>query len=597
MSNLHLIGAHDCEVFIYWRRFTPGVSNKVWYNDKRIAKENTPIGAKLFTKVITERGGALVTHWIRIREDRGSIPDPAILISWRGFKTRGLYTSYRRGDFTLDAPVSAVLSFPLVLRLTRANLHADEILYQTRSSELRANNGPAMKQAANPVPHDLRKAGRDFRSAQFTVNRLYVHLPGLLAPRRLPTTLPFASPPPLPLDILSGRRIAFRKQDRAPPHHVNNTEFPQLERQLQASIIYSRTSSTYCCGGGRGGSAVGLLASHQVPPGFNPRPGHPRIFASGNRAGRCRWSVGFLRDLPFLPPLHYGTAPYSPQSPSSALKTPMLRAAQISSLTPSKELTLPRTTYTYLISTGKRDGGITARRLSELRVWTMARWASLLLSPVSSCPERKKTLSRARISDNIASDLCEHGSILCGFAPGFPQVGRAGQCQWSAGFLGILLFSTGIAFRHCSVLVLLPPHRLSRPRCQEPPKSLHSPFRYKTIGSPLKVPWKRVDEKKTAHQFSALRVKATRHMVLAAREAANEQTTETRVNTGLWRLAYSSLNSRDSPIPMYSTYESCRTMPLFGGFSQESAVLPALAFRRRSIPIAISLIRLSRPSC
>ncbi|KAJ8880236.1 hypothetical protein PR048_016702 [Dryococelus australis] len=33
--------------------------------------------------------------------------------------------------------------------------------------------------------------------------------------------------------------------------------------------------------------------------------------AIGNRAGRCRWLVGFLGDLPFVPPLHSDTAPYS----------------------------------------------------------------------------------------------------------------------------------------------------------------------------------------------------------------------------------------------------------------------------------------------
>ncbi|KAJ8869063.1 hypothetical protein PR048_030624 [Dryococelus australis] len=45
---------------------------------------------------------------------------------------------------------------------------------------------------------------------------------------------------------------------------------------------------------------------------FNPRPDHSRIFASGNRAGRCCWSAGFIEDLPFPPPLHSGAAPFSP---------------------------------------------------------------------------------------------------------------------------------------------------------------------------------------------------------------------------------------------------------------------------------------------
>ncbi|KAJ8891913.1 hypothetical protein PR048_004472 [Dryococelus australis] len=61
--------------------------------------------------------------------------------------------------------------------------------------------------------------------------------------------------------------------------------------------------------------------------------GSLRIFTCGNRGGQFRWSVGLLRDLPIPPPLHSGSAPYSPHSPSSTLKTSMLRAAEISSLT------------------------------------------------------------------------------------------------------------------------------------------------------------------------------------------------------------------------------------------------------------------------
>ncbi|KAJ8895042.1 hypothetical protein PR048_000366 [Dryococelus australis] len=54
-----------------------------------------------------------------------------------------------------------------------------------------------------------------------------------------------------------------------------------------------------------------------------------------NRIGRCCWSAGFLGDLSFTPHYHTGAAPYSPRSPASALKTLLLRAAQISSLTHS----------------------------------------------------------------------------------------------------------------------------------------------------------------------------------------------------------------------------------------------------------------------
>ncbi|KAJ8877910.1 hypothetical protein PR048_022369 [Dryococelus australis] len=38
VTQLHVIGAHDCEVFPYWRRVTQGVSHKLWSSDKRIAK-------------------------------------------------------------------------------------------------------------------------------------------------------------------------------------------------------------------------------------------------------------------------------------------------------------------------------------------------------------------------------------------------------------------------------------------------------------------------------------------------------------------------------------------------------------------------------
>ncbi|KAJ8869119.1 hypothetical protein PR048_030687, partial [Dryococelus australis] len=94
------------------------------------------------------------------------------------------------------------------------------------------------------------------------------------------------------------------------------------------------------------GAAVAERLARSPPPplflprrtGFNPRPGH-RILASGNRAGRYRWSAGLLGDLPLPTPLHSGAAPYSLPSPSSALKTSVLRAAHISSLVSPLEST------------------------------------------------------------------------------------------------------------------------------------------------------------------------------------------------------------------------------------------------------------------
>ncbi|KAJ8895395.1 hypothetical protein PR048_000727 [Dryococelus australis] len=49
-----------------------------------------------------------------------------------------------------------------------------------------------------------------------------------------------------------------------------------------------------------------------LPRGVQFPGGSLRIFASGNRAGRCRWSAGFLGDFPFSPPFNSSTVPYSP---------------------------------------------------------------------------------------------------------------------------------------------------------------------------------------------------------------------------------------------------------------------------------------------
>ncbi|KAJ8866088.1 hypothetical protein PR048_033612, partial [Dryococelus australis] len=77
--------------------------------------------------------------------------------------------------------------------------------------------------------------------------------------------------------------------------------------------------------------ANSTLASHQGEPGSIPgrATGFSQVgIAPDDTAGRRVYS-GIPR---FPPPLHYGAAPYSLQSPSSALKTSLLRTAPISSL-------------------------------------------------------------------------------------------------------------------------------------------------------------------------------------------------------------------------------------------------------------------------
>ncbi|KAJ8896066.1 hypothetical protein PR048_001408 [Dryococelus australis] len=66
---------------------------------------------------------------------------------------------------------------------------------------------------------------------------------------------------------------------------------------------------------------------------FNPRPGHSRNFACGNRAGRCHWTaVFFPRICSFPRPFIPSAVTYSPQSHPTALETSLLRATQITYL-------------------------------------------------------------------------------------------------------------------------------------------------------------------------------------------------------------------------------------------------------------------------
>ncbi|KAJ8871564.1 hypothetical protein PR048_027890 [Dryococelus australis] len=94
--------------------------------------------------------------------------------------------------------------------------------------------------------------------------------------------------------------------------------------------------------------AASLLASHQGEPGQSQSAVGPLPDTRcGNYAGQCRWSAGFLGDLPFLPPLHIISVLLHTHlyRPSSALKTSLLPAAQISSLAQ------PFRPYTEYIST------------------------------------------------------------------------------------------------------------------------------------------------------------------------------------------------------------------------------------------------------
>ncbi|KAJ8867596.1 hypothetical protein PR048_031398 [Dryococelus australis] len=73
-------------------------------------------------------------------------------------------------------------------------------------------------------------------------------------------------------------------------------------------VVRSRNSKLR----GRGSVVVRLLASHLGEPGSTSGGVAPGF----SHVGHCRWSTGFLGDLPFPPPFLSGAGPHSPQSPS-----------------------------------------------------------------------------------------------------------------------------------------------------------------------------------------------------------------------------------------------------------------------------------------
>ncbi|KAJ8888548.1 hypothetical protein PR048_008039 [Dryococelus australis] len=119
--------------------------------------------------------------------------------------------------------------------------------------------------------------------------------------------------------------------------HRNSTgvkffRFPRDETFARRWVVLSRRADKI-------NTATGVTVARRLaysPPTKAIRVQYPagslRIFACWNRAGRCRWSSGFLDYLLFPPPLHSGASPFSSQTPSLDLKTSKLRAAQISSL-------------------------------------------------------------------------------------------------------------------------------------------------------------------------------------------------------------------------------------------------------------------------
>ncbi|KAJ8868673.1 hypothetical protein PR048_030212 [Dryococelus australis] len=152
-------------------------------------------------------------------------------------------------------------------------------------------------------------------------------------------------------DILEARMYIYLADATVPSGNPCKQALSNLQRELSAianKIMDSRhpcrTEPLILIGGVRNpltnsGATVAERLGCSPPTTairVQPRPGHSGFSHVGvvpdDAVGRRFFFIG---DLPFPTPLHSGAAPLSPESPSSALKTSMLRAVQISSLTHS----------------------------------------------------------------------------------------------------------------------------------------------------------------------------------------------------------------------------------------------------------------------
>ncbi|KAJ8875096.1 hypothetical protein PR048_022987 [Dryococelus australis] len=94
----------------------PGIeSGSPWWEASRLTAQPTwplrDFTNVYLTRLITKRGGAVVTHWTRIREDPGSIPGPVILISvFHGFP-KSLGKSWNGFDCSPPAPAGTLPDF------------------------------------------------------------------------------------------------------------------------------------------------------------------------------------------------------------------------------------------------------------------------------------------------------------------------------------------------------------------------------------------------------------------------------------------------------------------------------------------------------
>ncbi|KAJ8871944.1 hypothetical protein PR048_028284 [Dryococelus australis] len=288
------------------RSITSGALMAQWLEDSKWGLSGSADG--------TMSSGALVAQWIELCQVGPQWLIGQIYIKWglNGSMDRAIPTCDRSRSLSSwerkrgDAPFPFTVLNPHLLPAHRITLHPRFWLASTGSSLRHAND----KRPPPPIHAD--PAWGQEGLAEFLLTRQEEHCRGLFS---------------------SGGSVMTAMLAEADGDVATGGHTSSLQRRENCYFIpacLARGAAPW-----RPLVIIGATVAERLacsPPTkairIRSSAGSLRIFACGNRAGRCRWSACFLGVLSFPPPFHSGAASFLPQSPASALNTSVLRATQ-----------------------------------------------------------------------------------------------------------------------------------------------------------------------------------------------------------------------------------------------------------------------------
>ncbi|KAJ8890829.1 hypothetical protein PR048_010338 [Dryococelus australis] len=296
--------------------------------------------------------------------------------------------------------------------------------------------------------------------------------------------------------------------------------------------------------------------------------------AVADRAGRCRWSAGFLGDLPFPLLLHSGAAPYSPHFTLIGYREEPSK--YIHSIHRSYLETQPHTQAKWRHRAATRWNAV--RQLAP---------CNLLVNQQLNQYSRGKKAGRCWDSEVGVTALL--GFVL---SPTFPPPQNTEEYRGIAAPFRLCVFS---ALRHHGGKSLW-----TEVACLFDTPGGCSGIAAVATSSARRTLQQDVANKQLRLQrpkYGVRQERVTLHLKIKMKDRLTPPPPNSFVSSVPNTLSIKNILSNpgaavQSPAgsPDFRIWESCRTMTLVSGFSRRSPTSPALSFRRRSILTSITLI-------